>query len=176
MKKLDTHHLVLAGILAALVFVVTSFTMIRVPFAIIKEAYFHAGDSIIFLSAALLAPPYAALISGIGSFFADLYLGSPQYMLATLIIKGVMGAIAGYFLYYPKNQNSLSKTIWGLAIAGTWMAVTYYIYEVAVLGVNAVANLPNLLINFVQALVGIIIYLPLSRAILRSKVIDRLYP
>ena len=173
MRKLDTHQLVLSGILAALVFVVTSFTMIKVPFAIVKEAYFHAGDSVIFLSASLMGAPYAALISGIGSFFADLYLGSPQYMLATLIIKGIMGAIAGHFLFYSKNNHSLSKTLWGLAIAGTWMAISYYLYEVGVLGVNAIANLPNLLINFVQAAVGIVIYLPLSKAVFRSKAINK---
>ncbi len=168
MRKLNTHGLVLSGILAALVFVVTSFTMIKVPFAIVKEAYFHAGDSVIFLSALLLGAPHAALVSGVGSFFADIYLGSPQYMMATLIIKGIMGAIAGHFLYYPRN-NSSSKTICGLALAGTWMAISYYLYEVGFLGVNAIANLPNLLINFVQAAVGIVIYLPISKAILRSK-------
>lgn len=79
-----------------------------------------------------------------------------------------MGAIAGHFLYYPRN-NSSSKTICGLALAGTWMAISYYLYEVGFLGVNAIANLPNLLINFVQAAVGIVIYLPISKAILRSK-------
>lgn len=173
MRRTNTHQLVLSGILTALVFVVTSFTMIKVPFAIVKEAYFHAGDSVIFLSASLMSIPFAAFISSIGSFFADLYLGSPQYMIATLLIKGIMGAIAGYFLNYDKD-NSPFKKLSGLILAGSWMAISYYLYEVAILGINPIANLPSLLVNFAQAGVGIIIYLPLSKVILKRKIINKI--
>lgn len=167
MKKIATQKIVSAGILSALVFVVTSFTMIRFPFALVKEAYFHAGDSIIFLSGLVLGGPMAAIVGGVGSFFADLYLGAPIYMFATLIIKGIMGGIAGHFLYFPKNKNKIRGTFLGLAIAGSWMALAYYLYEVVFLGINWLANLPNLVVNFAQAAIGIIIYLPLSRGIVR---------
>lgn len=172
MKKNDIHKLVLAGILAALVFVVTSFTRITTPFSIVKEAYFHAGDSIIFLSAMLLGPSYGALVSGIGSFFADLYLGSPQYMLVTLVIKGVMGAISGYFLYPPTNRSTPFSTILGLALACIWMSIAYYLYEVFVLGIDAIVNLPNLAINFAQGALGIILYIPLSKVVLKSRIVN----
>lgn len=169
MKKVSTRKVVLAGVLSALVFVVTSFTMIRFPFALVKEAYFHAGDSIIFLSGLVLGGPMAAIAGGLGSFLADLYLGAPIYMFATLIIKGIMGGIAGHFLYYPKSKNKISGTLLGLSIAGSWMAIAYYLYEVIFLGINWLANLPNLVVNFAQAAIGIIIYLPLSRGIVRIR-------
>jgi len=171
MKKFTIQKIVLSGILSALVFVVTSFTMIRFPFALVKEAYFHAGDSIIFLSGLVLGGPMAAIAGGVGSFFADLYLGAPVYMFATLIIKGIMGGIAGHFLYFPKNKNKIQGTLLGLSIAGSWMALAYYLYEVVFLGINWLANLPNLVINFLQAAIGIIIYLPLSRKIVKIKTI-----
>jgi len=169
MRNKNTYKLVLIGVLSALVFVVTSFTMIKVPFAIVKEAYFHAGDSIIFLSGLILGGSAAAIAGGLGSFLADLYLGAHIYMFATLLIKGMMGWIAGKLLYFPKNKNKLSGTILGLLISGTWMALAYYLYEVIILRVNWLANLPNLAVNFAQAAVGIIIYLPLSHGITKVK-------
>jgi uncharacterized membrane protein len=171
MQKLNTRKLVLAGILSALVFVVTSFTMIRFPFALVKEGYFHAGDSIIFLSGLVLGGPMAAIAGGLGSFFADLYLGAPLYMFATLIIKGIMGGIAGHFLYFPRNKDKVSGTFLGLFISGIWMAFAYYFYDVIFLGIDWIANLPNLVTNFAQAAVGMLIYLPLSRGIVRIKAI-----
>ena len=54
MKSWSIRKLVLAGVLAALVFVVTAFTKIPSPF--VRGAYYHAGDSIIYLSALDLWP------------------------------------------------------------------------------------------------------------------------
>lgn len=168
MKSWSTSKLILTGILSALVFVVTSFTMIRIPIIVVKDAYFHAGDSIILLSGLLLGSPVAAIVSGIGSLFADLYLGSQQYMFATLIIKGIMGGIAGYFLHRPKTHRLHAGTFLGLVAAGLWMALGYYLYEVLFLGINWIANLTNLAANLIQAAVGIIIYLPLSKALRKT--------
>ena len=49
---------------------------------------------------------YGCICGGLGSFLADLYLGFPTFMFATLIIKGIMGYIAGKFLYTPQGQPS----------------------------------------------------------------------
>lgn len=178
MKRINIRTLVISSIFSALVFITTSLTMIRTPFAIFKEAYFHAGDSIIFLSAWLLGCPYAIFIASIGSLFADLYLGSPHYMIATFFIKGIMGAIAGIFLYNNnsnKSKTNLSKTILGLSLSVIWMALSYYGYEVFVLGINYLANLPNLFVNFAQGIVGVIIYLPLSKIIEKTNIRNRIY-
>jgi len=169
MGSAKVRKLVISGILSALVFIVTSFTMVRMPFVIIKEAYFHAGDSIIFLSGLVLGAPTAAVVSGLGSFFADLYLGAPQYMFGTLVIKGIMGAIAGCFLFKRKGEPSFQRMILGLGIAGFWMAFGYYLYEVLFLSINPIANLPMLLANLAQAVIGIVIFLPLSRSAARLK-------
>ena len=64
------------------------------------KAYYHAGDSIIFLSAMTLGAPMAAFIAGLGSFLADLYLGYPAFMFAT-IIKGIMAILQGSFYIFP---------------------------------------------------------------------------
>lgn len=163
----STRKLILAAILAALTFVVTAFTMIRLPFLSIKEAYFHAGDAIIFLSGMVLGP-LAAVTAGIGSALSDLYLGAGIYIPATLVIKAVMGGIAGWFLYSKTDEKTPSaKIILGLALPAIWMSFGYYLYEVLFLQVNWIANLINLLANFAQAALGIALYLPLSAAVRR---------
>ncbi|MBM7581924.1 putative membrane protein [Caldicoprobacter guelmensis] len=162
------RKIVLAGILSALVFVITAFTKIPSPFA--KAAYYHAGDSVIYLSGLVLGPYVAAVVSGLGSFLADLYLGYPLYMFATFIIKGIMGGIAGYFLYVPHGSVSWSRKLLGVALAGLWMAVGYYIFEVYIIRiVDWRANIPNFFANIGQALVGAVIFLPLSKAVERLK-------
>jgi uncharacterized membrane protein len=168
MRSWSARKLVLTGILAALVFVVTAFTKIPSPFA--KDAYYHAGDSIIFLSALVLGAPVAAVVSGVGSFLSDLYLGFPVYMFATLIIKGIMGAIAGYFLYVPGGRPSWGRKIIGVALAGLWMAVAYYVFEVYIIQIiDWRANIPNFLANLGQAIVGILIFLPISKPLEKLK-------
>jgi uncharacterized membrane protein len=168
MKSWSVRKLVLSGILAALVFVVTAFTKIPSPF--VRGAYYHAGDSVIYLSALVLGPSVAAVVSGLGSFVSDLYLGFPLYMFATLIIKGIMGGIAGYFLYSPQGTVSWSRKFLGILIAGLWMAVGYYIFEVFIIRIiDWRANIPNLFANIAQAFVGAVIFLPLSKPLERLK-------
>jgi len=168
MGSWSVRKLVLAGILAALVFVVTAFTKIPSPFA--RAAYYHAGDSIIYLSGLVLGPHMAAVVSGLGSFLSDLYLGYPLYMFATFVIKGIMGGIAGYFLYVPQGRVSWRRKLLGVAIAGLWMAVGYYVFEVYIVRiVDWRANIPNFFANIGQALVGALIFLPLSKPLERLK-------
>ncbi|NMA95289.1 MAG: ECF transporter S component [Clostridiales bacterium] len=167
MKSLiDTRSMVIAGILAALTFIVTSFT--KIP-SFLPNAYYHAGDSIIFLSAMTLGAPMAAFVAGIGSAFSDLYLGYPVFMMATLIIKGVMGYIAGKFMYLPKAKPSYMRMFLGILISGLWMVVGYYTYEVFVLGYDWRAALLDAAANLAQAGVGGAIFLPLSYAATRFK-------
>src|SRR5690606_40413333 len=69
----------------------------------------------------------------IGSFFSDLYLGFPAFMFATLIIKGIMGYIAGKFLYSDNGAPSAMRKFLGILLSGLWMVVGYYIFEVIIL-------------------------------------------
>lgn len=162
MQQTKLRQLTLTGILIALVFVVTSFTKIPLPVFFSKEAYVHAGDSVIYISAMLLGPFGGALVSGIGSFFADLYLGSPVYMIPTLIIKGIMGGIAGYFLY---KNTSLIQTFVGLILAGLWMSLGYYFFDVFFFHIDWRVYLYTIPINFAQAVLGMIIYFSLAKVI-----------
>ena len=117
----------------------------HLPDVAFMRCHYHVGDSL-YLSALVLGPSVAAVVSGLGSFVSDLYLGFPLYMFATLIIKGIMGGIAGYFLYSPQGTVSWSRKFLGILIAGLWMAVGYYIFEVFIIRIiDWRANITNLL-------------------------------
>src|SRR5690606_15493060 len=110
-----------------------------------------------------------AFVAGIGSFFSDLYLGFPTFMFATLIIKGIMGYIAGKFLYSPNNTPSVMRKFLGILLSGLWMVFGYYIFEVMILGYEWRVGLIDAAANLGQVAVGGIIFIPLSYSAARFK-------
>lgn len=160
-----TRRLILAAILAALVFSVTYFTKIPIPYP--PGAYAHAGDSIIYLSGMVLGGPWAAAVAALGSGLADLF-AAPIYIPATVIIKAAMGLIAGLFLHSKSGEKVPARRIvLGLGLPALIMASGYYLYEVAVLGYNWLVDLQWVVANLAQGAVGIILYLPLAAAVRR---------
>ena len=70
-KQLSVKTLAMCGMLAALVFVATSFLKLPVS---ITQGYIHLGDGVILLGAGLLGPA-SILASALGSMLADLLGG-----------------------------------------------------------------------------------------------------
>lgn len=83
---------VYTAIFAALVFAATLIS-VSTP---ITKGYFNLGESMVYTSAILGGPLIGGLAGGIGSSFADLYLGYSDYAPGTLIIKGMEGALVGF--------------------------------------------------------------------------------
>ena len=81
----------IAGLFATLVFVVIEFVYFPVAGGAV-----HLGDAIIFMASYFLGP-YAAICGAVGGAFADLVGGHPQYMFATIIIKGLIGFFGIFF-------------------------------------------------------------------------------
>lgn len=170
MIKNTTWKIVIAGVMAALVFVVTVFTKIPAP---LGSAYYHAGDSIIFLCAMLLGGPLGGIISGIGSAIADLFLGYTFYIPATLIIKGLMGWMAGMIMAGSIKSSWLKRIIAVLA-AALWMAVGYYVFEVFIIKTYEWrAALTGFFFNLAQTGVGAVIFMVLAMPVEKAiKAID----
>ena len=152
MKARKTYLVVLAAILMALTVVVTWVGHIPVPLPI-QGAYIHPGDSVIYLSGYLLGPVWGAAVGGIGSCLADLLSGAAIYAPATLVIKAVMGLIAG--LMFRMRRPYALGGILAMLGASLWMCLGYFLYEWMLYGVgNAWASLP---FNLIQAAGGVII-------------------
>jgi len=87
-----TKKLTYTALMTAFVFITTSIIKIPVPFT---NGYIHAGDMCIFIGAILLGPLPGAFVGGVGSALADFLGGYGQWVLPTLLVKGLMGFIVG---------------------------------------------------------------------------------
>lgn len=79
------RNVILAGVLAAMVCMATSF--LHIP--IVGGGYVHLGDTVIYLAAALLPMPYAMAAAAVGAGLADV-LVAPVWAPFTVVIKAVM--------------------------------------------------------------------------------------
>jgi len=116
--KSNLKLLIYTALMTAFVFITTSIIKIPVPFT---NGYIHAGDMCIFISGILLGPWYGAFAAGVGSMFADILGGYAHWALPTLLIKGVMGLIIGYFSSEQRNQKHVligAMSIWFVSLIG----------------------------------------------------------
>ncbi|NLN77230.1 MAG: ECF transporter S component [Armatimonadetes bacterium] len=157
-KKILT--LTTGGLLSAVILLATYFS-IPIPTG---TGYVHLGDGAIFASAVLLGP-FAAISAGLGSMLADLLTGFPHYMPATLVIKGLMGLVAGLaFRRFPHMKwtgQCLLFIVCALIMAGGYFVTEIYLYGLAA----AIGSLP---FNGLQGLAGVVAGLalvPLMRRI-----------
>ena len=160
MKKKSLRLLVGTAIFTALVCAATIVITIPVP---VTGGYIHPGDGIALLAGWLLGPFWGAAAAGIGSAMADLILGYVVYVPGTLIIKGMIGLVAGLIARAMKRSR-LSAVI-GAVAAEAVMVLGYFLYESVLLGYGmaAAAAIPG---NLIQAAGGIVIFTVLS-AVLR---------
>ena len=145
-KRTDVKKLAVTGLLAAIIFVATSF--LKFPAG---PGYVNLGDAFIFLAAALLGP-YGVIAAMLGSGLADLFAGYFIYIPATVIIKGLMGLVAWAML---RRALNLPKLIACTVIAEIIMVAGYFIFEIPVYGFEVATA--DILFNLIQAVGGVVI-------------------
>jgi len=139
------RQLTMGGLLGALVALLTAY--VSVPIA---GGYFHPGDAMIALAGYLLGP-FAAVPAAIGSALADLLAGYTIYAPFTLVIKGVLGLVAGYGCVGGKTgaRAALMMLLGGVVIVGGYFITDALLYSTA----TALISIPW---NVLQALVFIV--------------------
>ncbi len=169
MKKSSLRTAVLAAIMAALVFVLTYTVKIPTP-----TGYVHAGDTAVYLAAALLPTPYAVFSAGIGGALSDLLGGYVSYCIPTFIIKALLTVS-----FSNKGENTVNRrNAWSAAVGGVITVVGYYITKVILVilaspepfesalkatpWVAAAATIPE---NFGQAVVSAAAFLLIGRGL-----------
>ena len=145
MRNLSVKKLTMAGVMAALVFVMTYVPKVPVP---VTGGYVHLGDGAIFLSVLLLGPlgiPAAA----IGSGLADILGGYLVYALPTMIIKAVV-ALIGWKLW---REGSWLRAILAFVLAEIAMVAGYFAFEAFMYG--AAAAWAAVGANSIQGIAGV---------------------
>lgn len=152
------------GILTGLVLVATMF--LQIPNG--QGGYVNLGDGVIFASAMIIGP-FAGVVAALGSVFSDLFLGYAQYAPATLLIKGLMGLVAGFLLKYGQKHRYF-YTAFVFVICEVIMIGGYFSFESILFGVPYA--LVNILPNVIQAVAGIAVglaSLPIVNKIFESE-------
>ncbi|GAA0725490.1 ECF transporter S component [Clostridium malenominatum] len=124
--KSKTYEMVQMGLMIALTCVLTMFVKIPSPLG-----YTHAGDSMVFLAAALFGSKKGAFIGATGMVLADILSGYAVWAAPTLIIKAVMAYIAGTIAYREEyNGENFKNNLIAFISAGLWMIIGYYLASV----------------------------------------------
>lgn len=129
MKNLSVKKMTMAGVMAALVFVMTYVPKVPVP---ITGGYVHLGDGAIFLAALLLGPlgiPAAA----IGSGLSDVLGGYMVYAIPTILIKGVVALVA----WKLWKEGSWLRAALAFVLAEIAMVAGYFAFEAVMFGTAA---------------------------------------
>lgn len=154
------------GILTGLVLVATMF--LQLPNG--QGGYVNLGDGVIFASSLILGP-FAGVVAGLGSVLSDLFLGYVQYAPATLVIKGVMGLVAGIMLRKEKERESgYFFTAFVFLICECIMIGGYFSFESVLFGIPYA--LVNVIPNVIQGVAGVAVGLasiPIVNKILNSE-------
>ncbi|MFD3155803.1 ECF transporter S component [Haloimpatiens sp. FM7330] len=167
--------IVQVSLMAAIICVATMF--IKFPNQI---GYTHIGDSMVFVAAILFGKKKGAAASAIGMMFADILTGYAVWAPFTFVIKGIMGFIVGSIAYRKNYEGkNLMNNTFAFVIAGIWMILAYYlanivmakyiVFEAATLHESQMIALAGIPGNCIQAVVGMVLALPLSK-ILKEKI------
>lgn len=145
-----TKMIAYGGVLTGLVLAATYFPGL-LGRVLPMHGFIHLGDGVIFASAMILGP-FAGIVGALGSMLADVFLGYYIYAPATLVIKGLMGLVAGIMLKSGIKRKYLYM-LFVFFICELIMVGGYFVYEWALFG-YAVA-IGDILGNIVQAVAGI---------------------
>ena len=148
MKNNKIKYMCIAGVLTALVFVVTAY--LHIP---MYNGYIHFGDGIIYLAACLLPLPYAVAVGAGGALLSDCLTGFAIWAPASVIIKALTT-----LLFSSKKDTIINiRNSLVLLPAAILCAGGYYLYEALLYG-NFVAPLASVSSNIIQSIASSIVF------------------
>lgn len=147
-KKITTTAL-------AISLVCVSTVIIHIP---IPLGYMHLGNICILLCSYLFPGEIGLLAGGVGSALADLLTGYPQWILPTLMIKGMMGFVGSKMIHCGKKQPNMqsSRTLSGVIASIVIMIAGYTIAGSIMYGsvTTGIAQIPGLAIEGILGIIG----------------------
>lgn len=163
-KQNLTVKLALGGVFIALIYVTTVFFQIPVP-----PGVWNIGDTFIFVCSFFMGPAVAGIAGGLGSALADISSPYAVYAPFTLIIKGLEGLLAGYFvmMFLKGGLRLLSpwKLVFAFLLAALIMPTGYFLADTYLYGQGTALTqlIPNLIQMVCSLAGGTVITIGLSR-------------
>ena len=165
MKNKEIQRLSLCAMFTAVICAATMAIQIPTP----TGGYVNAGDAFVLLAAVLMGPWVGMIAGGIGSALSDLLAGYMLWVPATLIIKGIMGLVAGFVFKRTR------KVLWAGIPAECIMVLGYFAFEALLVGqgIGAAAGIPG---NLMQAVFGLAAATVLVRTFSHNSYLRELFP
>lgn len=152
MKKTNTYTITKTAVFAALIFILTQFVKVPLPFG-----YANMGDCIVIMSGWIIGGFYGCAAAAIGSVLADILSGYVIYAPATFVIKTIMAFIAYIGYKAAKKMVGIKKQvihILSAIVAECFMVAGYFLYEVILYGIaGAILSLSG---NILQGVFSIV--------------------
>lgn len=161
MNKLNSRTISINALAIALVCLSTMFLQFPIPLG-----YAHLGNCFILISGVFFGPVTGLLAGGIGSALSDLLTGYAQWIIPTLIIKGINGLCVGYIA----NRTGLTANMFKIrtAIAGVVgiviMVIGYFIGGSILYGsiYTGATQIPGLVM---EGIIGILLFYVIGSAL-----------
>lgn len=173
-KKNATKSVAVAAIFAAIIAVVTGFPIFHIPIPM-GAGYVHFGDSIIYIAACVLPPPFAVVAAGLGGLIADLISGYAMYAPFTMVIK-ILNAVpfivaTNILLKKGKGKKIFSVTTILMSVISSVITVVGYfgadsiLYSVK----TAIADvIPSLIQGVGSAMIFVVLSIALDKVRFKS--------
>ncbi len=146
---------------SALVAVFTLIVRIPTP---TTGGYISLTDTAIAFTALAFGPFTGFVAGGLGTAFADLIGGYPQWAAISFIVHGLEGLAIG--LIVRGTEDKLWRKITGIAIGAVIVPMGYFLLTWAFLDSAAVASveiIPNLIQGGLGCSIGLILYVTVSK-------------
>lgn len=146
-RKRTTLFLVLTAAFTALTAIATA--VIAIP-GFSGMGYLNLGDAVIFIASFLLGPIGGAVVGGVGSAIADLFV-APVYAPFTLVVKGLEGFLCGilYVRAFKSVKWEILSRLLSMLVAGLWMIFGYILADWIILMATGSAPMVALTTAFV---------------------------
>lgn len=155
-KTWNLKRIILIGLFMAINMLLT---FINIP---VGQSMMHLGSLALFITVLFLNPIDAALASGLGMGLFDLLGGHAQWVLPTLIIKGLMAFVVAVIVRKGKPEcENIAFNLLGYVIGAIISLIGYYLAKVIFTGsfIVPLASIPG---SILTSTVGIIISLPVG--------------
>ena len=165
-KKWSAKKLTLVALCTAVVCVSTIAIQIPIPLG-----YMHLGNCCILLVSVFFDITTGTFAGGVGSAMADLLSGYPQWIIPTLIIKGLMGYTIAYVSKKDGKRAKLNsvRTFIATSLGIVIMIVGYTIFGAILYGsiASGVAQVPGLTL---EGVLGMVLFYLIGLALEGSKI------
>lgn len=165
--KWNAKQITLVALAMAVVCIATMVIQIPIPLG-----YMHLGNCCILLISVFLDTVTGTLASGIGSAMADLLSGYPQWIIPTLIIKGLMGYTVARISKKDKKRAGIISIRMFLATASgiLIMIIGYTLFGMLLYGsvASGLAQIPGLSL---EGVLGMVLFYMIGFVLEKSKIV-----